>query len=58
MKFSNPDSLGVKVKFSVMLRELDEFGFTNIFGLDYAEGSVELARSVCENLNSVTGINE
>jgi len=38
----------------VMLRELDEFGFTNIFGLDYAEGSVELARSVCENLNSVT----
>ena len=35
-----------------MLRELDEFGFTDITGLDYAQGSVELAQSVCKHLGS------
>jgi len=40
--------------FRVMLRELDEFGFTDITGVDYSNSSVQLARQICQNLDSVT----
>lgn len=37
-----------------MLRELDEYGFTSLTGVDYAIGSVNLARQICSELTSVT----
>ena len=44
----------LKHHFRVMLRELDEFGFTDITGVDYSNSSVQLARQICHNLESVT----
>ena len=31
----------------VMLRELNEFGFTNLTGIDYSESSIQLAKEIC-----------
>merc|ERR1712157_68146 len=36
-----------------MGRELDEYGFTDLTGLDYAAGSVKLAANICKDLSSV-----
>ena len=36
-----------------MLRELDEYGFTELTGVDYAIGSVELAKKICSELKSI-----
>ena len=30
-----------------MLRELNEFGFTNLTGIDYSESSIQLAKEIC-----------
>ena len=30
-----------------MLRELNEFGFTNLTGIDYSESSIQLAKQIC-----------
>jgi len=34
----------------VMLRELQDFGFTNLTGIDYATSSIKLAAQICPNL--------
>lgn len=33
-----------------MLRELEDFGFTNLTGIDYATSSIKLAAQICPNL--------
>merc|ERR1712039_153588 len=38
----------------VLLRELDEYGFTDLTGVDYAAGSVQLAANICKDLSTVT----
>ena len=30
-----------------MLRELNEFGFTNLTGIDYSDSSIQLAKEIC-----------
>ena len=30
-----------------MLRELNDFGFTNLTGIDYSESSIQLAKQIC-----------
>ena len=42
-----------KTVFSVLLRELDEYGFTDLTGVDYAAGSVQLAANICKDLRKV-----
>merc|ERR1711935_986809 len=38
----------------VMLRELDEFGFSNLTGVDYSQASIDLARKVCNSIDGLT----
>ena len=33
-----------------MLRELEDFGFTNLTGIDYSPSSIKLAAQICPNL--------
>mgnify|MGYP003730312153 CR=1 FL=1 len=41
-----------------MLRELDEYGFQNLTGVDYAIGSVNLARQICSELENSVSIEQ
>ena len=38
----------------VMLRELDDYGFTDLTGIDYSAKSIELAKKVCAEVNGLS----
>ena len=37
----------------LMLRELDDYGFTDLTGIDYSAKSIELAKKVCAEVNGL-----